>query len=57
MVNKAGGRAADAVIGTVEVAKIFLISVSSVVFNLLARLFFLVGVASYIFGLASGSKY
>lgn len=57
MVNKAGGRAADAVIGTVEVAKIFLISVSSVVFNLLARLFFLVGVASCIFGLASGSEY
>lgn len=35
---------------------IFLISVSSVVFNLLAGLFFLVGVASYILGLASGPE-
>lgn len=37
-----------------EWAGIFLISVSSVVFNLLAGLFFLVGVASYILGLTSG---
>ena len=39
-----------------EWAGIFLISVSSVVFNLLAGLFFLVGVASYILGLTSGSE-
>ena len=37
-----------------EWAGIFLISVSSVVFNLLAGLFFLVGVASYILGLTAG---
>lgn len=35
---------------------IFLISVSSVAFNLLAGLFFLVGVASYILGLTSGPE-
>ena len=39
-----------------EWAGIFLISVSSVVFNLLAGLFFLVGVASYILGLTAGSE-
>ena len=39
-----------------EWAGIFLISVSSVVFNLLAGLFFLVGVASCILGLTSGSE-
>ena len=39
-----------------EWAGIFLISVSSVVFNLLAGLFFLVGVASYILGLTAGAE-
>ena len=39
-----------------EWAGIFLISVSSVVFNLFAGLFFLVGVASYILGLTPGSE-
>ena len=39
-----------------EWAGIFLISVSSVVFNLLAGLFFLVGVASYILGLTTGPE-
>ena len=39
-----------------EWAGIFLISVSSVVFNLLAGLFFLVGVASYILGLTAGPE-
>ena len=39
-----------------EWAGIFLISVASVVFNLLAGLFFLVGVASYILGLTAGSE-
>ena len=39
-----------------EWSGIFLISVSSVVFNLLAGLIFLVGVASYILGLTAGSE-
>lgn len=39
-----------------EWAGIFLISVSSVVFNLLAGLFFLVGVSSYILGLTAGAE-
>ena len=39
-----------------ECAGIFLISVSSVVFNLLAGLFFLVGVSSYILGLTAGPE-